>query len=111
MKGSYLEHKGYYGSVEFSEEDEVMHGQLLFIRDLITYESETAKNLKKEFICAVDDYLKFCEQEGKTPDKPFKGSFNVRVGRELHRRIILSLKDGESLNSFITEAVKEKLER
>ena len=62
-----LEYKGYLGSVEYSDEDEVLHGRLEFIRDLVTYEGEDAKGIKAAFQEAVDDYLELCEAEGRKP--------------------------------------------
>jgi predicted HicB family RNase H-like nuclease len=65
-----LEYKGYFGSVEYSDEDEVLHGRLEFIRDLVTYEGQDARGIKAAFQEAVDDYLELCEAEGREPDVP-----------------------------------------
>ncbi len=62
-----LEYKGYLGSVAYSNEDEVLHGRLEFIRDLVTYEGKGAKGIKAAFQEAVDDYLEVCEAEGREP--------------------------------------------
>ena len=107
-----MEYRGYYGSASFSEEDMVFHGKLEFIRGLITYESDNAKSMVKEFHEAVDDYLDFCQEQGEEPDKPFKGVFNVRVRPELHRDVALvSQRTGITLNRFVTDALQEKLKR
>ena len=58
-----LEYKGYFGSLEYSDEDDVFHGRLEFIRDLVTYEGGDAKGLKAAFQEAVDDYLALCKNE------------------------------------------------
>ena len=63
-----LEYKGYLGSVEYSDEDEVLHGRLEFIRDLVSYEGKDAKGIKAAFQEAVDDYLELCEAEGLKAD-------------------------------------------
>jgi predicted HicB family RNase H-like nuclease len=63
-----LEYKGYFGSVEFSDEDEVLHGRLEFIRDLVTYEGKDAKGIRTAFQQAVDDYLELCEAEERKAD-------------------------------------------
>ncbi|SLM29686.1 HicB family protein (fragment) [Desulfamplus magnetovallimortis] len=68
-----MEYKGYYGSVHYSNDDEVFHGKLEFISALVNYEGDDVKGLKSAFEEAVDDYLYFCEEEGGT-EKPFKGS-------------------------------------
>ena len=67
MSGA-LEHKGYLGSVEYSDEDEVLHGRLEFIRDLVTYEGKDAEGIKAAFQEAVDDYLELCDAEGRKAD-------------------------------------------
>jgi len=107
-----LEYKGYYGSVHYSDEDETLHGRLEFIRDVVTYESRDAKGLKKAFKEAVEDYLDLCAKQGREPDVALKGSFNVRTGRELHRRaMILARRRDTNLNNVVTEALKTYLER
>lgn len=107
-----LEYKGYLGSIDYSEDDEVLHGRLEFIRDLVTYEGTDAKSLKAAFQEAVDDYVALCESEERVPDTPLKGTFNVRPGRDLHRRAALFAKNhGINLNTVITEALRSYLDR
>lgn len=105
-----LEYKGYYGSANYSEEDEVFWGKLEFIRDLVTYESDTAKGLRPAFEEAVDDYLQTCEAEGREPDVPFKGMFNVRTSPDIHRRLAsLAAARGVKLNALVNEALERYL--
>ncbi|MFN4011113.1 MAG: type II toxin-antitoxin system HicB family antitoxin [Pannonibacter sp.] len=105
-----LEYKGYLGSIEFSADDEVLHGRLEFIRDLVTYEADDARGLKIAFEEAVDDYLTLCASENRKPDEPLKGSFNIRPGRELHRQAMLyARRHGLNLNSVVTEALRAYL--
>ena len=107
-----LRYKGYHGSVEISPEDNVLHGKLLFISPLITYEGTTAQELKKSFQDAVDSYLEDCKADGIDPDKPCKGSFNVRVGHELHlSAAVAAHSESINLNEFIKQALAEKLQR
>ena len=107
----FMEHKGYIGSVRFSAEDEVFHGKLEGIRDLVTYEGTDVASIKQSFCEAVDDYLATCKQRGKSPDQPFKGSFNVRVGRELHKRAaVFASERKKKLNSVVSEALEKYLE-
>ena len=72
-----LTYKGYLGSVYYSAGDEVFHGKIEAVTDLVTFEANSAKRLRQEFEAVVDDYLAFCGEVGKTPDKTFKGVFNV----------------------------------
>ena len=107
----FIEYKGYIGSVHFSGEDEVFHGKLQGIRDLVTYEGTDVTSLKQSFHGAVDDYLATCKKRGKAPDQPFKGSFNVRVGRELHKRAAVFASERKmKLNAVVSEALEKYLE-
>lgn len=80
-----MSHRDDLGSVEFDQDERVFHGKLEFIRALVSYEAENAEGLIRAFHDAVEDYLAQCEEQGLTPDRPLKGSFNVRVGPDLHR--------------------------
>lgn len=106
-----MEYKGYIGSVEFSEADGVFFGKVQGIRSLVSYEGTNANELVEDFHGAVDDYLQLCEDEGAVPEVPYKGSLNVRFrNSDIHRRAALyAISTGQSLNSFIEEAVMDKL--
>ncbi len=108
-----IEYKGYVGSVEFSEEDSLFFGKVQGIRYLISYEGTNASELINDFHEAVDDYLASCNEEDKKPEIAYKGSLNVRFKKsDIHRRAaIYATTHHQSLNSFIEEAVEEKLER
>ncbi len=101
-----MEYKNYVGTIEFSEEDCLLYGQVLGIRSLISYEGTTAKELLEDFHTAVDDYLESCAAHGTEPEKAYKGSFNVRVSPELHKEAALyAMSEGVSLNSIIERAI------
>lgn len=105
-----MEYQGYVGSVEFSEADALFYGKVLGIRSLISYEGTNAAELVADFHDAVDDYLELCRTEGTKPEIAYKGSFNVRLKPETHKRAALyALAHNESLNSFMEAAVNEKL--
>lgn len=103
-------YKDYIGSVSFSSEDEVFYGRIEHINDLITFESVNAHDLKKAFEEAVDDYINFCEEKGVKADKPFKGSFNVRVKPSIHKLAYQkAIQQGMSLNKFIEITLEKEL--
>lgn len=81
-----LTYKGYFSIVKYSPESEIFFGKIEAIMDLVTYEGESAKEVKAAFEEAVDSYLETCQEVGKKPDKPYTGTFNVRVNTELHRK-------------------------
>jgi predicted HicB family RNase H-like nuclease len=93
----YLEYKGYTGNIEYSPEDDLLYGKVLGIRGLISYEGETGKLLEVDFKEAIDMYLTDCKAEGKKPEKPFKGSFNVRIPASLHQKAALLAMEGKNI--------------
>lgn len=107
----HLNYKGYTGTVEYSEEDNILFGKVEGLNKvLISYEGTTVDELKADFEGAVDDYLNMCEERGKKPAKPYSGTFNVRLTPELHSQIAAyAKKAGESLNSFVRKAVEHEL--
>ena len=102
-----MSYKGYYGNVEFSDEDDVFYGRIIGINDRITYEGDNVKSLRRDFEEAVDEYLETCSQLGKEPEKTYKGPFNVRVSPSLHRQLVLfSATNGKTLNAAVEEAIR-----
>ncbi len=103
-----IQYKGYIGSVEFSEEDSIFYGKVMGIRSLISYEGESARELLEDFHGVVDDYLESCKAEGKEPEVAFKGSFNIRLSPELHKRIyIYAAAHQMSMNRYIEEILEK----
>ena len=105
-----IQYKNYIGTVEWTDEDGVFHGKVLGIRGLISYQGKDINSLKKDFCDSIDDYLSYCEAKGIKPQEPFKGSFNVRVDPELHRKAAEKAKEsGISLNKLVINALIEYL--
>ncbi len=105
---SMMEYKGYLGSAEFSVEDEVFFGKVQGIRALISYEGTTVAELVADFHSAVDDYLEVCAAEGKEPEKGYKGTFNVRISPELHRKAAMeALSEQITLNRFVERSIEQ----
>ena len=105
-----MAYKGYYGSVHYNDEDQVFHGKIEFIRSLISYEGTDVESLRRAFEEAVLDYLELCKEEGKEPEIPFKGSFNVRIPAKLHKRAIQhSSMLGMSLNQFVKKSIEDEI--
>ena len=105
-----LKYKGYYGSIHFDDEALILFGQVEFVKALISYEGESAADLKRAFEEAIEDYFALCEKEKITPEKPFKGTFNVRVGESLHERAVIAATGlGIKLNEFVKQALEHEL--
>lgn len=105
-----LQHKGYIGVVEFDDEANIFHGEVLHVNDIITFQGSTVEELRAAFVASVEDYLDFCAVRGEEPSKPFSGQFVVRISPELHRKVSVGAQvQGVSINAFVSQAVQEKL--
>ncbi|MBV6749963.1 type II toxin-antitoxin system HicB family antitoxin [Pseudomonas chlororaphis] len=105
-----MHYKGYYGSIEASVEDNCLFGKLQFIRALVSYEGQTVAELEAAFKEAVDDYLDTCQQLNQAPEISCKGSFNVRVGHDLHLAAALTAtRQKMTLNDLTRQALSEYL--
>jgi len=102
-----MQYKGYFANVDFDDEAELFHGEVINLRDVITFEGESVRSLRKAFRESVDDYLDFCAERGEDPEKPYSGRFVVRVDPELHKQIALTAKlEGRSLNAWVQRALE-----
>ena len=103
---SLLSYKNYNGTVEYSKEDKCLFGKVIGIKSLLSYEGESVKELEEDFQNVIDTYLEDCEERKIEPEKPDKGTFNVRISPELHRNIaVYAIEHGKSLNAVVEEAI------
>ena len=108
----FLQYKDYIGSVHFNADDEVFFGKIEGIEDLVSFEGRSVDEMKKAFIDSVEDYIDLCKEIGKKNEKSYKGSFNVRIAPEIHKKAKrLAIMKGISLNQFIQKAVEEEVNR
>ena len=106
-----MTYKGYIGSVNYSDKDQVFFGKIEGINGLVNFEGESVKELTEAFHEAVDDYLAYCQDEGIEPDKSYTGVLNVRLTPAIHRQIaMLALQAGLSSNAYSKDALEEKVE-
>ena len=109
-----LEYKGYVGEYEVDHDAGVIHGRLVGIQAIVTFESETAAGLREEFETSVDVYLDWCARDGVEPERPFSGRFVVRIRPSLHRDLVVAARRaggraGESLNAFAGRALEQSV--
>ena len=106
MTDNMLKYKDFYGSVEYSANDECFFSKIIGTSDLVTFEGDSVAALKEAFTEAVEDYLVLCEEMGKEPQRTYKGSFNVRISPELHREAaVIASSKGISLNALVEKAI------
>ena len=85
-----LKYKGYTGRVEYDDEAGIIHGEVLDLRDVITFEGKSVEEVEQAFRDSIDDSLEFCEQRGEEPDKLFSGRLMLRLPPNLHRKAYVS---------------------
>ena len=103
-----LEYRGYAGHIEFDDEAGVFHGEVLDLRDVITFEGTTVAELEQAFQDSVDDYLEFCAERGEEPDKPFSGKLMLRLPSRIHRKVYVEAsREGKSINQWIAERLEK----
>ena len=99
-----LKYKGYTGRVELDDDAGIFHGEVLDLKDVITFQGRSVEELETAFRDSVDDYLEFCLERGEEPDKPFSGRLMLRLPPDLHRQVhVRAQRAGKSLNQWITE--------
>lgn len=107
-----LKHKGYLGIVEYDSDGKIFTGEVIGLRDVITFQGRTPDELEQSFHAAVDFYLEMCEQDGVAPQKPFSGRFNMRISPDIHRQIAeRAAQQHISLNQWVSEAVLHALQQ
>jgi predicted HicB family RNase H-like nuclease len=103
-----MNYKGYAAKVEFDDEAMIFHGEVIGIRDVVTFQGKSIKEIEKAFHDSVDDYVDLCKERGEAPDKPFSGRFVVRVSPEIHRKVYVSAKkSGQSINAWLNKNLQK----
>jgi predicted HicB family RNase H-like nuclease len=103
-----MNYKGYAAKVEFDDEAMIFHGEVIGIKDVVTFQGKSIKEIERSFHDSVDDYLDLCKGRGEEPDKPFSGRFVVRVSPEIHRKVYVSAKkSGQSINAWLNKNLQK----
>lgn len=103
-----LHYNDYYGTINFSVEDNILYGKVIGIKGVLSYEGRTLEELNEDFKNTVNEYINDCKERNIIPQKSYKGSFNVRLNPDLHRDLaIYAKKNDESLNSAVEKAIKQ----
>ena len=106
-----MTYKGYHGTFAYDPEADIFHGEVVDLSDVITFQGRSIDELKQALEDSVEDYLEFCSEKGKKPEKPYSGRFNVRLEPELHQRIALeAAAAGKSLNGWVAETLQNAVQ-
>ncbi len=111
MISSLMEYKGYHAKIEFDQEDQIFVGSILGINDSLNFHGRSVQELTDSMHDCIDNYLIRCEEIGKEPEREYKGSFNIRIKPEQHKKIALrAASEGITINQFVSRAIEDELE-
>lgn len=102
-----MDYKGYMAKVTFDPDAEVFHGEIINIRDVITFQGTEVSELRTALKDSVEDYLEFCASRGEEPEPPFSGRLTVQLSPEQHRKVVLAAqRAGKEIQSWIADALE-----
>ena len=103
-----MTYKGYWAHVVFDDEAGIFHGEVVNVRDVITFQGTSVDELRQAFEDSVEDYLAFCAERSEAPEPPFSGRFTVRLSPEQHRSVILAAeKAGKGVDAWVAEVLNQ----
>jgi predicted HicB family RNase H-like nuclease len=105
-----MTYEGYSATVAFDADAEVLHGEVIGLRDVITFQATSVEGLKEAFRDSVDDYLALCAELGQEPERAYAGRFLVRMEPDLHRDLAVAAeREGESINAFVVACLEREI--
>lgn len=107
-----MSYKGYKGTIECSLEDNVLYGEVLGIRSLLSYEGNALQELKDDFEDTIDDYFEYCKNHNMTPEKPYKQNIVINLEPDLQEKLYLysELRD-EDISDSINRAIRNLVDK
>ncbi len=103
-----MEYKGYMGKVSYDAEADIFHGDVIGLKDVITFQGTSVKELKQAFKDSINDYLAWCKERGEEPEKTYSGNLRLRMSPDLHAQLAhLAGSKGLSLNAFIINQLQK----
>ena len=65
-----LKYKDYTGIVEFDNNGKIFTGEVIGLRDVVTFQGRTPEELEESFRASVGFYLELCQRDGVSPLRP-----------------------------------------
>ncbi len=101
-----MEHRGLLGTVNYDDKQRKLFGKVEGVRKSLPYEAQDIDSLRSAFESQVDAYLK----NHNPPATRLNGTFNVRVGEDLHRKAVVEAKQRRTtLNQLVKMAMENYL--
>ena len=103
-----LEYKGYHAAITYDQEDDILVGCIFGIQDSINFHGSSVPEITEMFHKSVDNYLQYCKDIGKNPDREYKGSLNIRLTPTRHRALALyAATHHMTLNQVVNDAIEQ----
>jgi len=103
-----MKYKEYLGEVSYDAEAKIFHGEVLGLKDVITFQGTSVEELEKAFKDSIDDYVAWCKERGEDPEKAFSGNLRLRIPPDLHAKLAqAAIIQGVSLNSLIIDRLQK----
>jgi predicted HicB family RNase H-like nuclease len=105
-----IQYKGYLGKFEYDQDADIFHGEVVNLKDVVTFQGRSIDELKAALADSVEDYFDLCREEGEKPEKPYSGKLHLRLRPELHREAAAAAAtSGKSLNTWISDILAERV--
>lgn len=105
-----MEYKDYHATINYDAEDGIFVGEVFGITDSLNFHGSSVDELEAMFHQCIDNYLALCAEQGKAPEREFKGSFNVRLSQDLHRKVALqAVKSNMTMNQYISKTLEQSI--
>lgn len=103
---STMTYQGYAAKIEYSDEDKCLVGRIAGIQDVIGFHADNVTDLRLAFEDAVEDYLSYCSEQGREPQRPASGKISLRIQPEVHAAINVAAEvSGKSVNQWISDTL------
>ncbi len=101
-----MNYKGYLAQIEFDDEMEIFHGEVINIRDVITFQGQSVAELRQAFQDSIEDYFDFCAERDETPESPVAGILTIRFSPEQQQRILQAANSsGKAFSDWIAHSL------
>ena len=106
-----MKYKGYFGEVQYDSDAKIFHGEVVGLKDVITFQAKTVDGLEKAFKDSINDYLEWCKERNEKPEKTYSGKIHLRMNPELHAQLALeAAKKRISLNDLINKLLSQNIQ-
>ncbi|MBP5324064.1 MAG: type II toxin-antitoxin system HicB family antitoxin [Pseudobutyrivibrio sp.] len=110
MKSDMMKYKGYRATIGYDRVDKIFVGHVFGIKDSLNFYGRSVDELEEAFHDSIENYFEACAKFGKTPEKEFSGTFNIRTSPSIHEKAsVYAAENGYTLNQVVTMAMEKFL--